>query len=89
MQQSDELKWSDVYKEALDPVVDDKGVITVYVTQGSDGTYNDGKTAAKYQSSDKGESWVYISQLEITKNQNNQNNKNNKNSGTKTTTAKS
>jgi len=73
MQQSDELKWSDVYKEALVPVVDDKGVITVYVTQGSDGTYNDGKTAAKYQSSDKGESWVYISQLEITKNQNNQN----------------
>lgn len=70
-------------------VVDDKGVITVYVTQGSDGTYNDGKTAAKYQSSDKGESWVYISQLEITQNQNNQNNQNNKNSGTKTTTAKS
>lgn len=89
LQQSDELKWSDVYKEALVPVVDDKGVITVYVTQGSDGTYNDGKTAAKYQSSDKGESWVYISQLEITQNQNNQNNQNNKNSGTKTTTAKS
>ena len=86
LQQSDELKWSDVYKEALVPVVDDKGVITVYVTQGSDGTYNDGKTAAKYQSSDKGESWVYISQLEITKNQKNQNNQN---SGTKTTTAKS
>ena len=40
----------------------------------------------RHQSSDKGESWVYISQLEITKNQNNQNNKN---SGTKTTTAKS
>ena len=86
--QINELKWSDVYKEALVPVVDDKGMITVYVTQGSDGTYNDGKTAAKYQSSDKGESWVYISQLEITQNQNNQNNQNNKNSGTKTTTAK-
>lgn len=70
-QQSDELKWSDVYKEALVPVVDDKGVITIYLTQGSDGTYNDGKTAAKYQSSDKGESWVYISQLEITQNQSN------------------
>ena len=48
----DELKWNDVYKEALVPTVDDKGIITVYLT-GSDGTYNDGKTAAKYQSSDK------------------------------------
>ena len=46
----------------------EKGVITIYLTQGSDGTYNDGKTAAKYQSSDKGETWSYISQLEITQN---------------------
>lgn len=71
--QSEELKWSDVYKEALVPVVDDKGVITIYLTQGSDGTYNDGKTAAKYQSSDKGETWMYISQLEITQNTANKN----------------
>lgn len=76
-QQSEELKWSNVYKEALVPVVDENGVITIYLTQGSDGTYNDGKTAAKYQSSDKGENWNYISQLEITQN-----------STTKTTTAK-
>lgn len=67
-QQSDVLKWNDVYKEALVPVIDEKGVITIYLTQGSDGTYNDGKTAAKYQSSDKGETWSYISQLEITQN---------------------
>ena len=67
-QQSDGLKWSDVYKEAMVPVIDDKGVITIYLTQGSDGTYNDGKTAAKYQSSDKGDTWVYINQLEITQN---------------------
>ena len=61
----DELKWNDVYKEALVPTVDDKGIITVYLTQGSDGTYNDGKTAAKYQSSDKGDTWVFVRQLEI------------------------
>lgn len=71
IQQTDELKWSDVYKEVLVPVVDDKGVITIYLTQGSDGTYNDGKTAAKYQSTDKGETWIYISQLEITQSGNN------------------
>lgn len=69
----DELKWNDVYKEALVPTVDDKGIITVYLTQGSDGTYNDGKTAAKYQSSDKGDTWVFIRQLEITQNNNKHN----------------
>ena len=60
------LSWSDVYKEALVPVVDDQGMITVYLTQGSNGVYNSGKTAAKYQSSDGGETWKYIGQLEIT-----------------------
>ena len=69
----DELKWNDVYKEALVPTVDDKGIITVYLTQGSDGTYNDGKTAAKYQSSDKGDTWVFVKQLEITQNNNKHN----------------
>ncbi|MDO5382623.1 MAG: exo-alpha-sialidase [Eubacteriales bacterium] len=62
----DQLKWSDVYKEALVPVVDDKGVISIYLTQGKNGTYNEGKTAAKYQSTDKGNTWTYLSQLEIT-----------------------
>ena len=69
----DELRWNDVYKEALVPTVDGKGIITVYLTQGSDGTYNDGKTAAKYQSSDKGDTWVFVSQLEITQNNNKHN----------------
>ena len=69
----DELKWNDVYKEALVPTVDDKGIITVYLTQCSDGTYNDGKTAAKYQSSDKGDTWVFVRQLEITQNNNKHN----------------
>lgn len=60
-----QIKWSDVYKDAVVPIVDTSGVITVYLTQGASGTYNDGKTAAKYQSSDNGNTWKYISQLEV------------------------
>lgn len=59
------LVWEDVYKEALVPIYDENGILTVYLTQGSNGVYNSGKTAAKYQSTDKGETWKYIGQLEI------------------------
>ena len=62
---SEQLRWSDVYKEALTPVVDSTGIITIYLTQGKNAVYNDGKTAAKYQSSDKGSTWKYIGQVEI------------------------
>ena len=60
-----QLTWNDVYKECLVPVVNSSGTITVYLTQGKNGVYNDGKTAAKYQSSDNGVSWKYMGQLEI------------------------
>jgi len=59
------LTWNEVYKEALVPIYDKDGVVTVYITQGSGGVYNGGKTAAKYQSSDKGNTWKYIGQYEI------------------------
>ncbi len=59
------LKWSDVYKEALVPVCDEEGVLTVYLTQGEDGVYNSGKTAAMYKSFDNGSTWRYIGQFEI------------------------
>ncbi len=59
------LTWNEVYKEAIVPIYDKDGVITVYITQGSGGVYNGGKTAAKYQSSDKGNTWKYIGQYEI------------------------
>lgn len=62
---TEQLKWNDVYKEALVPVVDSAGLITIYLTQGKNGMYNDGKTAAKYQSSDNGSTWKYIGQMEI------------------------
>ena len=59
------LTWEDVYKEAIVPIYDKDGVLTVYLTQGSEGVYNGGKTAAKYQSSDKGVTWKYIGQYEL------------------------
>lgn len=59
------LEWADVYKEAWVPIYDTDGVLTVYLTQGKDGVYNSGKTAAKYQSTDRGNTWKYICQLEI------------------------
>lgn len=62
---TEQLKWSDVYKEAIVPVIDSSGVITIYLTQGKNGVYNDGKTAAKYQSTDNGQTWKYIGQMEI------------------------
>ena len=62
------LKWSDVYKEALVPVYGSDGTITVYLTQGDGGVYNNGKTAAMYQSTDKGATFKYIGQYEINKN---------------------
>lgn len=59
------LTWSDVYKEAIVPVYDEEEILTVYLTQGRNGVYNNGKTVAKYQSVDKGVTWKYIGQLEI------------------------
>ncbi|MGN0317467.1 MAG: WD40/YVTN/BNR-like repeat-containing protein [Lachnospira sp.] len=59
------LGWFDVYKEALIPIVGQDGTLTLYLTQGENGVYNDGKTAAKYQSNDNGYTWKYIGQMEI------------------------
>ena len=62
---TEKLTWSDVYKEALVPFYEDNGKLIVYLTQGSDGTYNSGKTAAKYESDDKGVTWKYVGQYEL------------------------
>lgn len=55
-------KWEEVYKEATVPVMNEDGVLEVFLTQGADGTYHDGKTAAKYISEDKGVNWKYVEQ---------------------------
>ncbi len=65
--QTGRLSWKDVYKEATVPIYDStQNNLVVYLTQGKNGVYNDGKTVAKYQSSDKGNTWKYIGQLEMT-----------------------
>ena len=58
-------KWEEIYKEATVPEVNEDGLLEVYLTQGSDGTYHDGKTAAKYVSDDKGINWKYVEQTTL------------------------
>lgn len=58
--------WREVYKEALVPIYDANNVLTVYLTRGADNTYSDSNTAAKYQSSDKGLTWKYIGEFDMT-----------------------
>lgn len=60
------LTWKEVYKDASVPTINSEGTITVYLTQGTDKLYNQGKTAAKYQSTDKGKTFKYIGQVELT-----------------------
>jgi len=52
--------WNSIYKDVQVPTMDDKGVLTLIVTQGSSGDYNGGDTVAKYQSSDSGSTWKYM-----------------------------
>lgn len=54
------LTWNEVYKCCQLPALDKKGVLTLKVTQGNNGSYNGGDTVAKYQSSDKGNTWKFI-----------------------------
>lgn len=60
-------EFSDVFKVAMVPSFDTSGTLTVYLTQGENGTVNGGKTVAKYQSKDEGETWNYIGQVELNK----------------------
>ena len=56
-----------MFKEASVPVVDKNSDIIVYLTQGSEGSYNSGRTAAKYISSDRGVTFKYSGLVEISK----------------------
>lgn len=60
------LQWNDVYKIASVPTRDNDGNVIVYLMQTEKRVYNDGKTAAKYQSKDNGNTWEYVGQMEIT-----------------------
>ena len=61
----EQASWSSVFSEAEVPVVDKNNDIIVYLTQGNDGKYNNGKTAAKYVSTDKGVTFKYLGMVEI------------------------
>ncbi len=61
----EQASWSGVFREAEVPVVDKNNDIIVYLTQGNDGKYNNGKTAAKYVSTDKGVTFKYLGMVEI------------------------
>ena len=54
-----ELKWSDVFKDATVPVQEANGNLVVYLTQGDGGTYMGGQAAAKYVSADNGNTWEF------------------------------
>lgn len=63
--ESGKLTWKDVYKEALVPTIGDDNTLYVNLAQGNNAVYNNGKTAARYQSQDKGETWKYLGQFEM------------------------
>lgn len=56
------LEWSQVYKEANVPELND-GIMTLLVTQGSDGDYKGGNLMARYESHDLGKTWTYVDQV--------------------------
>lgn len=64
LQNNSNLTWSDVYREATVPTYSSDRIITVYLIQGEQSQYNNGKTVAKYQSTDKGKTFKYIGQYE-------------------------
>ena len=64
LQNNSNLTWSDVYREATVPTYSSDRIVTVYLMQGEQSQYNNGKTVAKYQSTDKGKTFKYIGQYE-------------------------
>ena len=52
------LEWEDVYDYYELPIVD-KNIITVYVSEGADCDYKGGNTAAKYVSTDMGNTFIF------------------------------
>jgi len=64
LESNSNLSWSDVYKIATVPTYSADRIITVYLTQDEKGVYNNGKTVARYQSTDQGNTFKYIGQYE-------------------------
>ena len=58
------LTWNSVFVQALVPRLDDQGNLVVYVTQGNGTKYNNGKTIARYISTDEGKTFTYTGQTD-------------------------
>ena len=56
-------KWKDCYDYYYLPTKDKEGILTVLVSGGYEGGYNDGKTRAKYISKDNGFTWKFVSEV--------------------------
>ena len=61
---SGSLTWNSVFVQALVPRLDDQGNLVVYVTQGGGTKYNNGKTMARYISTDEGKTFTYTGQTD-------------------------
>lgn len=55
-------KWSDIFKIATLPELNDDGTLIVYLEQPEDSTYHGGNTKAKYMSTDNGIHWTFIAE---------------------------
>ena len=56
-------KWEECYDYFYLPTRDEDGTLTVLVSGGYEGGYNQGKTRAKYISNDNGETWEFVSEV--------------------------
>lgn len=56
-------KWKECYDYFYLPTRDEDGTLTVLVSGGYEGGYNQGKTRAKYISNDNGKTWEFVSEV--------------------------
>lgn len=56
-------EWQNCYDYFYLPTQDENGILTVLVSGGYEGGYNQGKTRAKYISSDNGYTWQFVEEV--------------------------
>ncbi len=56
-------KWEDCYDYFFLPTREKDGTLTVLVSGGYEGGYNEGKTRAKYMSIDNGKTWNFVGEV--------------------------
>lgn len=56
-------EWKNCYDYFYLPTQEDDGTLTVLVSGGYEGGYNQGQTRAKYISKDKGYTWEFVEEV--------------------------